>query len=224
MRFRFPQLSSYFIIPLIVAFCSLLGSLSAQEAKEQRILFLGDSITAGYNLEKNQTYPAQISAMAKQQGKTWECVNAGLSGDTTTGGVRRIKVLARKPFDLFVIALGGNDGLRGIQPAATQKNLSSIIDTIKKNQANAKILLIGIEVPDNMGEAYKKSFLSLFTKAAQENKVALYPNLIEGIAGDPTYNQQDVIHPNAKGQKMIASRLLKKIDSLLSNNSAPEGK
>lgn len=186
-----------------------------KEKSERRIVFLGDSITAGFGLEKSAAYPALIQELAKKQGLEWKCINAGLSGDTTTGGVRRVKLLTKRPrnIDLIIIALGGNDGLRGIAPAATQKNLLEIIATVQEKQPDAKIILAGIEVPANMGADYKEKFLATFQKVAQKTKVSFYPSLIEGISGDPKMNQPDMIHPNQEGQKVIAAKLFKKIQA-----------
>lgn len=179
----------------------------------RRIVFLGDSITAGFGLEKSAAYPALIQDLAKQQGLQWKCINAGLSGDTTNGGARRVKLLVKRPLDLIIIALGGNDGLRGIAPAVTKKNLSAIIATIQKQQPKAKIILAGIEVPANMGADYKKKFLATFTEVAHKTKVNFYPSLIEGISGDPKLNLPDMIHPSQEGQKVIATKLFKQIQT-----------
>lgn len=189
---------------------------SAKDKSKRRIVFLGDSITAGFGLEKSAAYPSLIQELAKQQGLQWQCINAGLSGDTTTGGVRRIKMLIKRPTDLIIVALGGNDGLRGIAPAATQKNLLEIIETIQKKQPKAKIILAGIEVPANMGAAYKEKFLATFKEVARKTEVNFYPSLIEGISGDPKMNQTDMIHPNQEGQKVIATELFEQIKTVFS--------
>ena len=186
-----------------------------QKASSCKIVFLGDSITAGLGLEKSETYPHFIAQLAKEKGLDWKCVNAGLSGDTTNGGVRRMKLLVKRPLDLIIVALGGNDGLRGISPEVTQKNLETIIKTIQDAQPKAHILLAGIEVPDNMGSAYKEKFLATFKEVAKTTEVSFYPSLIKGISGDPKFNQNDMIHPNQAGQKVIATNLFKIILPLL---------
>ena len=188
---------------------------TTEDNSKRRIVFLGDSITAGFGLEKSAAYPPLIQELAKQQGLQWECINAGLSGDTTTGGVRRVKLRVKRPLDLIVIALGGNDGLRGIAPAATQKNLLEIIETIQKKQPDATIILAGIEVPANMGADYKEKFLATFKEVARKTKASFYPSLIEGITGDPKMNLPDMIHPNEEGQKIIATKLFKKIQATI---------
>jgi acyl-CoA thioesterase-1 len=188
---------------------------TTDDQTKRRIVFLGDSITAGFGLEKSTAYPALIQELAKQQGLKWKCINASLSGDTTNGGARRVKLLVRRPLDLIIIALGGNDGLRGIAPAVTQENLIEIIATIQKQLPKAKIILAGIEVPANMGTDYKKKFLATFTEVARKTKVTFYPSLIEGISGDPKLNLPDMIHPNQEGQKVIAEKLFKQIQITL---------
>ncbi|MGJ8656055.1 MAG: arylesterase [Akkermansiaceae bacterium] len=211
---------------IISLICFTLLTISPQQTHAQdqppttdtpnrRIIFLGDSITAGLGLQKSQAYPALIQNLAKQQNLNWTCINAGLSGDTTNGGVRRVKLLTKRPLDLIIIALGGNDGLRGIAPAVTQQNLLTIINTIQTNQPKAKIILAGIEVPANMGTDYKTKFLTTFQQVADKTKVPLYPSLIKGISGDPKLNQPDLIHPNQQGQQIIATNLFKKIQSTL---------
>ncbi|MEJ6572129.1 MAG: GDSL-type esterase/lipase family protein, partial [Akkermansiaceae bacterium] len=117
----------------------------------KRIVFIGDSITAGYGLKKEQAYPKLIESLAMAKKIQVTIVNAGLSGDTTSGGLRRLRILIKKPADVFVIALGGNDGLRGLPPKVSGANLSAMVDLIQKQQPSAKILLIGMQMPQNMG-------------------------------------------------------------------------
>lgn len=203
-----------------------MSALSASDAKNEgdkggsekkhTIIFLGDSITAGYGLKKSEAYPALIEKLATLNDLEWNCINAGLSGDTTSGGVRRVKLLVRRPLDVIVIALGGNDGLRGIAPEATVMNLTTIIETVQKAHPKATIILAGIEVPKNMGEDYEKKFLATFVTVAKKKEVVCYPNLIAGIAGDMKFNQEDLIHPNQEGQKVIAKKLFQTIHTALS--------
>lgn len=212
-----------------IIFLTFLGLISfsysqvhAQDAQKtgdknkRRIIFLGDSITAGFGLEKSAAYPALIQELAKQQDLQWTSINAGLSGDTTNGGVRRVRLLVKRPrnVDLIIVALGGNDGLRGIAPEVTQQNLLEIIATIKEKQPTAKIILAGIEVPENMGADYTQKFLATFQEVARKTKVKLYPSLIKGISGDPKMNQADMIHPNQEGQKIIAKNLFGEIKAV----------
>lgn len=218
MKFVFSQIASLIILLIFSgqAHSQTPDEENAKDKTKRKIVFLGDSITAGYGLEKSEAYPALIAELAKKQGLDWTCVNAGLSGDTTNGGVRRSKLLVKRPLDLIIVALGGNDGLRGISPDVTEKNLLAIIDSVRTAQPKAKIILAGIEVPENMGTEYQEAFLATFQEVTKKTKVNFYPSLIDGIAGDPTYNQADEIHPNQEGQKVIAKKLFKKILPLLS--------
>lgn len=211
MRFVFSQIASLTFLFLCLGSLTLSADEDGDKANKPRIVFLGDSITAGFGLEKSEAYPALVESLAKEKDLHWDCVNAGLSGDTTSGGVRRVRLLVKRPLDLIVIALGGNDGLRGVAPEATQKNLITIIETVQKAHPKATIILAGIDVPENMGDTYKESFLTTFKTVAKKKKVILYPSLIVGIAGDPKFNQEDMIHPNKEGQKVIANQLFKMI-------------
>ncbi len=210
MKFVFSQIASLIILLTSLGQAQTVPYNPANETP-RKIVFLGDSITAGFGLEKTQAYPALIAQLAEKQGKQWICINAGLSGDTTNGGVRRVKLLVKRPLDLIIVALGGNDGLRGIAPEVTQKNLINIITSIKKAQPEAAIILAGIEVPQNMGQDYKTKFINTFKEVAKETKVHFYPSLIEGISGNPKFNQADIIHPNEQGQVIIAEKLYQEI-------------
>lgn len=212
MKIVFSQIAS--LIILLTSFGQAQTEPPISESP-RRVVFLGDSITAGFGLEKAQTYPSLIAQLAEKQGKQWTCINAGLSGDTTNGGVRRVKLLVKRPLDIIIVALGGNDGLRGIAPEVTQKNLIDIITSVKKAQPKVKIILAGIEVPENMGNDYQTKFLNTFTEVAKKTKVHLYPSLIKGISGDPVYNQADMIHPNEKGQAIIAEKIYQEILKVL---------
>jgi acyl-CoA thioesterase-1 len=179
------------------------------------VVFLGDSITAGYGLKKKEAYPSVLASLADKDGTPLKVINAGLSGDTTSGGLRRIKVLARKPIDVLVIALGGNDGLRGISPSVSRANLEAIIDLARKARPGVRVLLAGMEMPGNMGEKYTEEFASIYGEVAKEKSVSLLPFLIEGVAKDKTLNQADQIHPNAEGQKKIALHVYGALKKLL---------
>lgn len=181
----------------------------------ERVVVLGDSISAGYGLGKKAAWPAVMEGLAEADGRNWDVVNAGLSGDTTAGGVRRVKVLVRKPMDVLVVALGGNDGLRGVLPAASKKNLLEIVRVAREAHPEVKILLAGMRMPDNMGEDYRAKFRGMFAEVAAEEKLVLLPLLIEGVAGELEFNQPDLIHPNAKGQRVIAGNVYDEVVKLL---------
>lgn len=207
----FPR-SSFFFALILCLFTAC--NIQAQD-QASRVVFLGDSITAGYGLKKSEAYPAIIQKLAKADGHTIKIINAGLSGDTTSGGVRRIKVLAKQPIDLLVIALGGNDGLRGIPAKVSGKNLETIIDLVRKKQPDVKILLTGMQMPENMGKAYTESFREVFGEIATRKKVTTLPFLLEGVAADKNLNLPDGIHPNVKGQAIVAAHVYKAMLPLL---------
>lgn len=175
--------------------------------RAETVAFLGDSITAGYGLAAEQAYPALIAARLAADPATaaWKTVNAGVSGDTSAGGLRRIDwVLKAKP-QVVVVALGGNDGLRGLPVAELEKNLRAII--AKVQAAGARPLLAGMRVPKNLGTAYARDFDALYPRLATELKIPLYPFLLEGVALDPKLNQPDLVHPTAEGQRVLAERI-----------------
>ena len=181
----------------------------------KRVVILGDSITAGYGLKKEEAYPAIIHKLAKADGHQLKVINAGLSGDTTSGGLRRIRVLARQPIDILVIALGGNDGLRGIDPKVSQTNIEGIIDVVQTKHPDAKIIVAGMQMPDNMGKEYINAFRKVFADVAAKKKVSALPFLLEGVAADKALNLPDGIHPNTKGQTIVAAHVYKALIPLL---------
>lgn len=202
---------------LFAGFVGSVGALSGAAADTPSIVFFGDSITAGYGLAnpERDAYPARIQAKLDAAGLKYRVVNAGLSGDTTTGGLSRIDWTLRQPVDVFVLALGGNDGLRGTAPAVTEKNLQGIIDRVRARYPRAKIVLTGMQMPDSMGPEYTKAFRELYPVLAERNQVALVPFLLEGVGGIRELNQNDRIHPNAEGAALVAENVWKVLRPLL---------
>ena len=193
----------------LTASITLAGAGAAQslppDGGKSRIVILGDSITAGHGLDRSEAYPALLQVKFDEAGLSREVVNAGVSGDTTAGGLRRIDwALGSKGADMLVIALGGNDGLRGISPAETEKNLIGIIRKARQKNPAIQIIIAGMRMPDNMGPEYTASFQGLFARVAAAEKTGLIPFLLEGVGGDDKLNQEDRIHPNAEGQRKIA--------------------
>ncbi|NWK57250.1 arylesterase [Verrucomicrobiaceae bacterium N1E253] len=196
-----------------------------EEAKEEaksdakrlvpRVVVLGDSITAGYGLKKEEAYPELLRKMAADEGRAITVVNAGLSGDTTRGGLRRLAVLARQPMDILVIALGGNDGLRGIEPKVSQRNLELMIDRARASHPEVHVLLAGMQMPDNMGEEYTREFQRIFAAVGKKKQVAVLPFLLEGVAMDKDLNLADGIHPNARGQQVVARHVYPALKALI---------
>ena len=178
-------------------------------AKKKTILFFGNSLTAGYGIDPSEAYPALIQDKIDSLHLNYKVVNAGVSGETTADGNSRIDWILKQPIDIFVLELGGNDGLRGIPLSGTEKNLQSIIDKVKAKYPGAKIILEGMQIPPNMGPDYTTKFKEIYPRLASENKVELVPFLLKGVGGDPKLNQRDGIHPTAEGHKIVAENVWK---------------
>lgn len=177
------------------------------------IAFLGDSISAGLHVDESEAFPARLAALCRDRGQPFRLLNAGRSGDTTAGGLRRIDwILAQNP-DVVVIELGGNDGLRGQPVAAIEKNLRGIVARV--TQAGAKPLLLGMRIPSNYGAEYARDFSGLYARIAADLGTAYVPFFMEGVAGDPHLNQPDGIHPTAEGHQKIAQNLIEPMTALL---------
>lgn len=190
--------------PVFVCFVCFVVATDAAETKT--LLFFGDSLTAGYGLEDSSTeaFPAIVQKKIADAGLPWRVVNAGLSGETSAGGRRRVAWVLRQRVDIFVLELGGNDGLRGLPPEATRANLQAIVDRVRTDYPAAKIVLAGIAAPPNMGAAFTGAFAAIFPELAQKNQLLLIPFLLEGVAGRPELNQPDGIHPNRRGHTLTA--------------------
>ena len=179
------------------------------------ILFLGDSITAGNGLDLSEAFPALIQDKIDAKGWRFKAVNAGQSGDTSTGALDRLKWLLKNPVEVLVLELGGNDGLRGLPVEATRKNLQLIIDRTKEKYPSAKIIIAGMKVPPNMGRDYGKKFEAIYADLAKKNKAPLIPFVLEGVGGVPALNLPDGIHPTAKGQEIVAVTVWKTLEPVL---------
>jgi acyl-CoA thioesterase-1 len=180
-------------------------------------VFFGDSLTAGYGLAEPgaEAFPALIGKKIAAAKLDWRTVNAGLSGETTSGGTRRVDWVLRQPADVFVLALGANDGLRGIEPAVTRANLQRIIDRVREKNPAAHVVLAGMQLPPNLGADYTREFAAVFPALAEKNRLALVPFLLDGVAGQPDLNQPDAIHPTAAGHAIIAETVWKILRPLL---------
>lgn len=189
-------------VTILIAFCFLLMAVGEQD--KSTILFFGDSITAGYGLDEEQAFPAVISEKIQASDLAYRVVNSGSSGETSAGGLRRIDWVLQQPVDIFVLGLGGNDGLRGIDPEYTKENLQGIMDKVRERYPDVKILLTGMEAPPNMGQSYTTEFREIFRELEQENDVVLMPFLLGDVAGDSDLNLPDGIHPTEEGHRLIA--------------------
>ena len=188
-----------------------------------RIVVLGDSITAGFGLDPDQAYPAVLQRKLDAAGLPFSVVNAGLSGDTTSGGVRRVDWALGAGAEVLIIALGGNDGLRGISPKQTEENLREIIKRARAKAPTISIIIAGMEMPGNMGKEFVEQFRDVFPRVAAETSAALVPFLIEGVGGVPELNQADMIHPTPDGQKRVAENVWKILEKVL-RKEMPIGK
>jgi acyl-CoA thioesterase I len=178
-----------------------------------RILALGDSLTAGYGLAPDEAFPDRLQQALRAEGRDVTVINAGVSGDTTSGGRARLDwALAERP-DLAIVELGANDGLRGIDPTLTQGNLDAILTRLKA--AGIPVLLTGMRAPPNYGKAFEAQFKAVFETLAARHDVIFYPFFLDGVAGDPRLNQPDGIHPTAPGVEVIVRRILPSVRRLL---------
>ena len=175
--------------------------------KKKTILFFGNSLTAGYGVDPSEAYPALIQDKIDSLHLNYKVINAGVSGETTSDGDSRIEWILKQPVDIFVLELGGNDGLRGIPLPVTEKNLQLIIDKVKAKYPGTKIILEGIQIPPNMGSDYTTKFKEIYPRLASKNKIQLLPFLLKGVGGDPKLNQRDGIHPTAEGHKIVAENV-----------------
>jgi acyl-CoA thioesterase-1 len=188
----------------------------AVQVKRKAILFFGNSLTAGYGLDdQSEAFPALIQRKIDSLNLPYKVINAGLSGETSAGGKNRIDWLLRQKIDVFVLELGANDGLRGIPVTETSKNLQEIIDQVKAKYPEAKQVLLGMQIPPNMGGRYISEFRAIFQALAIRNNMAFVPFLLQGVGGIQKLNQADGIHPTAEGHKILAENVWKVLNNLL---------
>lgn len=188
-----------------------------KEPQVKTILFFGNSLTAGYELEDPmaQSFTGVIQRKIDSLGLKYKVVNAGLSGETTAGGNERIEWVLQQHVDIFVLELGGNDGLRGIDPSSSYKNLEAIIRKVKIKYPDVKIILAGMEAPPNMGEDFTKQFRENYPKLAEANDAALIPFLLDGVGGIKELNLPDGIHPTVEGHQIVAENVWAVLKDLL---------
>jgi acyl-CoA thioesterase-1 len=168
-------------------------------------VILGDSLTAGLGLPSDQSYPTLLQSRLKDEGLEYDVVNAGVSGDTSAGGLSRLDWALQGDVRILVVALGGNDGLRGLPPAALEQNLAQIIERAQKR--HIRVILAGMEAPPNYGRDYIVSFHKVYPALAKQYHVDLVPFLLDGVAGSETLNQADGIHPTAAGARVVADNV-----------------
>lgn len=171
------------------------------------VVFLGTSLTAGLGLEPEEAFPALLQERIDSAGLPFQVVNAGLSGETSAGALRRTEWLLRQPIDVLVLETGANDGLRGLNIDSTKANIQSIISRLLAAKPAARIMLVQMEAPPNLGTGYTSRFRAMYRDLARDNGITLLPFLLDGVAGDRAFNQNDGIHPNLEGSRRVAANL-----------------
>ena len=204
--------SGRYCLVLLLPLLFLSGHLSRAE-QERTIVAFGDSLTSGLGVAANEAYPAVLERKIKEAGYPYRVVNAGVSGETTAGGLRRVDGVIRSRPDIVILELGANDGLRGLDPAQVEKNLSAIITQFRKK--NIQVVLAGMKIPPNYGKAYGDVFERIFPRLAERYRVRLIPFFLDGVAARTELNQADGLHPTAKGYQVIVDRLWPVIEPLL---------
>lgn len=187
----------------------------APNLADKTLVVLGDSLSAGFGVDPAEAWPARVQDMIRQAGLPWKLVNAGVSGDTSAGGLRRLDWILRRPVDALLIELGGNDGLRGLPLEATRTNLQAVIERTRAKFPDARIVLTGMRMPDNFGEGYTRQFEGLYRDLAEKHRVVLIPFLLDGVGGRPELNLPDQIHPNAEGHRRVATNVWKVLRPVL---------
>ncbi len=198
---------------------ALMTMVSATE-RQLTLVVLGDSIAAGYGVDADEAFPSVLQQKIDGAHLPYRVVNAGVSGDTTAGGLRRISWVLKQPVDVLLIELGGNDGLRGIVPDETARNLQGIIDKARAQYPAVKIAVSGMQMPANMGPEYTRKYREVFEEAAKKNDATFIPFLLEGVGARADLNQADRIHPNPEGHKIVAENVWKVIRPILEERSA----
>jgi len=217
MKSTHPNFSFYFVFLLAAWLTSCSASTEKKQAEEgnqvvattanKTILFFGNSLTAGYGIDPEESFAGRIQTRLDSLKKEFRVINGGLSGETTAGGLSRLDwFLEEEPY-LFVLELGGNDGLRGIALTETKKNLLAIVDKVQAKYPNTKIILAGMQIPPNMGKEYTEEFKAIYPAVAKEKNIELIPFLLEGVASNPDLNLPDGIHPTAEGHRLVMETL-----------------
>jgi acyl-CoA thioesterase-1 len=217
MKSALPNFSFYILFLLAVWLTSCSASTEKKQAEEgtqvvattanKSILFFGNSLTAGYGIDPEESFAGRIQTRLDSLKKEFRVINGGLSGETTAGGLSRLDwFLEEEPY-LFVLELGGNDGLRGIALTETKKNLLAIVDKVQAKYPNTKIILAGMQIPPNMGQEYTEEFKAIYPAVAKEKNIELIPFLLEGVAGNPDLNLPDGIHPTEEGHRIVMETL-----------------
>ena len=210
---------------LVVSLVLLAKSASAgsrDSSPVKRILVLGDSLSAGFGLNSKQAWPALLTDKLREAGLNYEITNASQSGGTTAGGRQRLPLHLKRKIDIFLVELGINDAFRGVPIAQIRDNLQEIIDRVKTKNANVRIIVCGMQLPNYAADDYVFAFGQLYAALAAKNNAALIPYFLEGVGGDPTLNQPDRVHPNAAGQKILAGNVWRVLEPIAREVAAAE--
>lgn len=202
---------------LLAAALSLAPTSARTEpaAMEKTVVFLGDSLSAGFGVDRSEAFPALIEEKIRAANLPFRVENAGLSGDTSAGGLRRIDWLLQRRIDVLVVELGGNDGLRGLPVAKMKANLLAIITKVRAKNPDAKIVIAGMQIPPNLGAGYSSDFQRAFADLAQANNATLIPFLLENVGGLRNLNQPDMIHPTPAGHRVVAETVWRALEPIL---------
>ncbi len=211
---------------LLVLACLLGTRLPLQAADtnapvRKSVVILGDSLAAGYGVDPSEAFPALLQKRVDAAGLPFTVVNAGVSGDTTAGGLRRMDWLLKRPVDVLVLELGGNDGLRGLSLTQTRSNLVAIIHKARAKNPDTQVVLVGMQIPTNMGPDYAGGFRAIYPELAKSEQTLLIPFLLEGVGGIAELNQADQIHPTPKGHERVASNVWEVLGPALQKAGAP---
>lgn len=190
-------------------------STKTDESNKKRIMFFGNSLTAGYGLDEGEDFPSILRNRIDSLGLDYEVVNAGLSGETTSNGLERIAWVLREPVDIFVLELGANDMLRGTSVEATDANLRAILEVVQEKSPSAELVIAGMQAPPNMGEDYLEVFNGIYPKLAKDYNAKLIPFFLEGVAGEESLNLPDRKHPNVEGQIIVANNVWEVLEPML---------
>jgi len=198
---------------LVIAICVTLSVFTSQASSPITLVVFGDSLSAGYGLAKQHAFPTRLEQALKKQGHDVRVVNAGVSGDTTAGGLARLNWTLGNDVDAVILELGANDALRGLGTEQAYQNLANILNALEDR--NIPTLLAGMRAPPNMGEDYGKKFSDIFKRLNDAFDVIFYPFFLDGVAAKPALNQEDGIHPNPAGVDVLVARILPSVEALL---------
>jgi acyl-CoA thioesterase-1 len=203
-----------FAVAAFVAMMSVLFVEHLPAAEIKTILVFGDSLSDGFMLKRSEAYPALLAKKLRAAELNFQVINASASGGTTDGGLERLPAHLKQRTDIFILELGINDAFRGVPTGQIETNLQQIIDKVKARNPNVHVVIAGMQLPNYTADDYVSAFGKMFTDLASKNNAALVPYLLQGVAGDPSLNLPDGIHPNAAGQKILAENVWRVLEPI----------